>query len=146
MSIKNRIFRIVKSNLNSILGEETESHDSVNYDDEFMREAAEELERELRGEKERYDEKDTEQYYQETNKWYHKPFRDEKIAKAYAKLGVPYGADLKTTRKAWVRLMKKHHPDMHAQSPEKMKEATDLSQEITKAYNDIEEFLKTQKK
>ncbi len=148
MSITKRLFKIVKSNINNVLNNDgDDSFDTKDtYEDDFMREAAEELDRELnRGkdvfEEEAWDEMDTDEYYEQSNRWYKKPFRDDDIAKSYAKLKVPYGSDFKTVKRAWRKLMKKYHPDLYAKDPQKMKEYNDICQEITKAYEILEKYL-----
>lgn len=66
------------------------------------------------------------------------PARDEELARCYANLEVPYGADLETCRKAWRRLMKRYHPDRHGEDPERKRVATELTRELTRAYRQIE--------
>ena len=66
------------------------------------------------------------------------PSIDPRLAACYANLEIPYGADLETTRRAWKRLLKKYHPDLHAQDPEKRRVANQLTAELTRAYQEIE--------
>ena len=148
MSIAKRFIRIVKSNINSIFTHDAGDSFDTNdfYEDDFMREAAAELERELNRSKDVFDEKiwediESEKYYRQSNQWYKKPFRDDNIARSYAKLKIPYGSDLKTVKKAWRRLMKKYHPDLYTNDPQKMERYNDICQEITKAYEDLEKYL-----
>lgn len=61
----------------------------------------------------------------------------------YANLEVPFGADLKTVRKSYRRLMREYHPDNFADDPEKEKMATRLSQELSVAYEEIKQYLET---
>ena len=139
--------RIVKSNINTIINNNADTFDTSEvYEDDFMRQAAEELERELNRGKDAFDEeiwreKNTDEFYHESNKWYNKPFRDEHIARCYAELQVPYGSDMQTVKKAWRKLMKKHHPDLFANDPERMERENDISQEIMKSYEDLEKYL-----
>jgi DnaJ-domain-containing protein 1 len=63
---------------------------------------------------------------------------DDAIRKAYAALEVPPGSDFETIRKAYRRLMRKYHPDLHRASPEAQKAATDLTQRLTEAYKLLE--------
>jgi len=67
--------------------------------------------------------------------------RDQRIAQLYAQLECPYGSDLTTVRKHYRALMLKYHPDMHSGSPEKQRLATDLSQRLTTAYNELRRHL-----
>jgi len=68
--------------------------------------------------------------------------RENKIAQYYAQLEVPYGANLQTVKHAYRRMMRKYHPDLHSNSPEKQKVATELTQALTHAYNELEIALK----
>ena len=70
------------------------------------------------------------------------PTRAEEIRRAYAALEVTQGADFLTVRKAYRTLMRKYHPDRHAQSPEKQKAATELAQKLTMAYDLLEKHLR----
>jgi curved DNA-binding protein CbpA len=64
------------------------------------------------------------------------------IRAAYAALEVPEGSDFETVRKAFRGLMRKYHPDRHAQSPDKLSVATELAQKLTDAYKLIGAHLK----
>jgi len=55
---------------------------------------------------------------------------------------VPYGANLQTVKQAYRRMMRKYHPDLHSGHPEKQKVATELTQALTHAYNELENALK----
>jgi len=68
---------------------------------------------------------------------------DQKIAEYYAALEVPVGSDLDTVKKAWKRLLRKYHPDLHAQNPEKRRIAQELSQGLNEAYAALERHLKS---
>ncbi|HEX4406028.1 MAG TPA: J domain-containing protein [Polyangia bacterium] len=63
---------------------------------------------------------------------------DQALRKAYAALEVSPGSDFETVRKAYRRLMRKYHPDLHGGSPEALRAATDLTQRLTEAYKLIE--------
>jgi DnaJ-domain-containing protein 1 len=63
--------------------------------------------------------------------------QDPALAKLYAQLECPYGADLVTVRKHYRQLMRKYHPDLHGANPEKQRLATELSQKLTTAYNEL---------
>ena len=70
------------------------------------------------------------------------PFgRNDKIAKYYKVLDLPYGADFEQVKAAYRKLMRKYHPDLHTQSPQKAKAATELSMQVTQAYNELENHL-----
>ena len=70
------------------------------------------------------------------------PVVDSQLAQYYANLEIPYGADLETARRAWKRLLKKCHPDLHATNPEKRRVADELSARLTQAYQELERALK----
>ena len=61
----------------------------------------------------------------------------------YANLEVPFGSDLDTVKAAYRRLMRKYHPDNFASDAEKEATATRLSQELSVAYQAIQEYLRT---
>ena len=56
------------------------------------------------------------------------------LARAYAALEVPYGADFQVVRRSYRALMRKYHPDRHAGAPAQQKTATELAQQLTLAY------------
>jgi DnaJ-domain-containing protein 1 len=64
---------------------------------------------------------------------------DDDIRRAYAALEVPFGADFETVRKSYRTLMRKYHPDRHAGSPDKLKAATEVAQQLTQAYKLVEQ-------
>jgi DnaJ-domain-containing protein 1 len=71
-----------------------------------------------------------------------RPPADNEIRRAYASLEVPYGSDFETVRAAYRTMMRKYHPDRHAQTPEKQKAATELAQKLTQAYKLLEKKLR----
>lgn len=70
------------------------------------------------------------------------PAVDPQLAQYYANLEIPYGADLETARRAWKRLLKQCHPDLHANDPEKRRVAGELSARLTQAYQELAKALK----
>ena len=68
---------------------------------------------------------------------------DKNLRDFYANLEVPYGSDLETCKESYRRLMRKYHPDRHAESAEMEELATELTQELTRAYQAIESYLTT---
>jgi DnaJ-domain-containing protein 1 len=70
------------------------------------------------------------------------PSGDEALRKAYAVLEVPPGSDFETVRKAYRRLMRKYHPDLHTGSPEAQRAANDLAQRLTQAYKLLEKQIR----
>jgi DnaJ-domain-containing protein 1 len=67
---------------------------------------------------------------------------DEAVRRAYAALEVPPGSDFETVRKAYRRLMRKYHPDLHGGSPEAQRAANDLAQRLTEAYKILDKQLR----
>jgi DnaJ-domain-containing protein 1 len=72
--------------------------------------------------------------------------RNDRIAKYYKVLDLPYGADFEQIKTAYRKLMRKYHPDLHHQTPQKAKAATELSMQVTEAYNELEKHLAAGKK
>ena len=73
------------------------------------------------------------------------PDYDPVLADYYANLELPYGAGLKEVSKAWKRLMRNYHPDLHSNDPEKQKLANELCQGLNEAYNELCNYLKNSK-
>jgi DnaJ-domain-containing protein 1 len=71
-----------------------------------------------------------------------RPSPEDEVRRAYAALEVPPGSDFETVRKAYRTLMRKYHPDRHANSPEKQRAATELAQKLTQAYKLLEQRLR----
>jgi DnaJ-domain-containing protein 1 len=66
---------------------------------------------------------------------------DKRIAQFYANLELSPGATVEDIKSAYRRLMAKYHPDKHTGDPAKHRAATDLSQELTRAYRALLELL-----
>lgn len=66
---------------------------------------------------------------------------DPELARYYANLEVPYGSDLATVRRAWKQLLRKYHPDLHSNDPEKVRIANELVQGLNQAYEALERRL-----
>lgn len=59
----------------------------------------------------------------------------------YRTLELEPGADLQAVRKAYRRLLKQYHPDKFAKDPEKYKVATEVTRNITAAYDGLSTLL-----
>jgi len=59
----------------------------------------------------------------------------------YRALELEPGADAEAVRKAYRRLLKKFHPDRFANDPEKLKVATEVTRNLTDAYNGLLRYL-----
>lgn len=62
---------------------------------------------------------------------------DAQVAEWYRQLDLSPGADLSAVKSAYRQLMRKYHPDMHANNPGRQKAATELSMRVTAAYNGL---------
>ncbi len=67
--------------------------------------------------------------------------KDDKIARYYKILDLPYGADFDQVKSAYRKLIRKYHPDLHGGTPQKQKAATELTMRVTQAYNELEQHL-----
>lgn len=67
--------------------------------------------------------------------------RDPQLAQYYANLETPYGSDKETVTRAWKGLLRRYHPDLHSSDTEKKQIATDLTQKLNEAYNEISKAL-----
>jgi DnaJ-domain-containing protein 1 len=61
--------------------------------------------------------------------------------KYYEILELPYGADFQEVKKAYRKLLKKYHPDLFQNNPEKQKTAQKVTEEINEAYTYFERKL-----
>ena len=122
MSLKDRFQRSMRANLNKVLDEVSEFEKSGGF-----RRLAEPLLEELGVDA-----------APPAGRAGEKTIRDY-----YANLEVPYGSDLETVKDSYRRLMRKYHPDKHSSSPEMEAMATELTQEITRAYQAVESYLTT---
>ena len=66
---------------------------------------------------------------------------NDKLVQYYANLEISYGSDLETVKKAWKDLVKKYHPDLHSNNPEKREIANNLTSKLNEAYREIEKSL-----
>ena len=68
---------------------------------------------------------------------------DPELAGYYANLEIPYGSDLKTAKESWKRLLRKYHPDLHSNNPERRQVAHELTQKLNKAHDEITKRFET---
>jgi len=59
----------------------------------------------------------------------------------YRTLELEPGADLQATRKSYRRLLGQYHPDKFAKDPDKYKAATEVTRNVTAAYDGLTELL-----
>tara|TARA_B100000315_G_scaffold23860_1_gene20632 strand:- start:484 stop:834 length:351 start_codon:yes stop_codon:yes gene_type:complete len=114
MEILNRVYRIIRSNIKFGRGERYDTVNTFELDD---------------GGYEKQNSKILENV-------------DDDLARYYANLEIPYGSDLPTVKKAWKRMLKKYHPDLHSRDAKKQQTATRLTQGLTTAYNEIKKRVR----
>lgn len=67
------------------------------------------------------------------------PNEENKIEKKYYRiLELEYGSDFNSIKKAYKRLLKKYHPDLFQNKPEKLKSAQEVTKQINEAYTYFE--------
>jgi hypothetical protein len=59
------------------------------------------------------------------------------LARCYALLDLPFGVPMDQVTKRWKTYLKKCHPDRYANAPEKLADATELTQALTGAHDTI---------
>ncbi len=69
------------------------------------------------------------------------PGVDPTLARLYANLELPYGADREAVRAARRRLLARYHPDRFAGDPGKARLATELVQGINHAHDELLKYL-----
>ncbi len=74
------------------------------------------------------------------------PQKRREVRQYYANLELPFGADLDEVKKSYRRLMRQYHPDKHQEDPARRQLATQLSQKLTVAYNELNLLLKNRNK
>lgn len=67
------------------------------------------------------------------------PGIDREMAGYYANLELSYGATAAEAEKAWKRLIRRYHPDLHSQDPEKQRLATEIVKGLNRAYDKVKE-------
>lgn len=73
------------------------------------------------------------------------PQKRRKVRQYYVNLELPFGASLDEVKQAYRRLMRQYHPDKHQDDPARRQLATQLSQKLTKAYNELNQLLRKKK-
>ena len=130
--MKDRFMRAVRANLNDMLDRVQE------FEERGGMKAVLEDFLEGRDPRERLREPEPEEGARRERNW--EPPRSEEdktIRDYYANLEVSYGADKETVKKSYRRLMKRYHPDRFSEDEEMQELATELSQELTRAYREV---------
>lgn len=119
---KDRVFRSLRANLNHLLDQVKEFEEQGGFKSFFDAVDSESGPNAEAGYRDSSGKKDIRDYY--------------------ANLEVPFGSDLDTVKASYHRLMQKYHPDRFAGNPEMQKKATELTQELTRAYRAVKSYLK----
>ncbi|OHD13424.1 MAG: hypothetical protein A2Y41_01010 [Spirochaetes bacterium GWB1_36_13] len=95
-------------------------------------------------EKNQYNYENYENYFhnERKNQRYDNDDYQEKIARCYAAMEIPFGSNLEEVKKAYRTLLKKYHPDFFGTDPDKQKTANLLCQRLTEIYKELEAHLK----
>ena len=64
--------------------------------------------------------------------------KDNKEEKYYRILELPYGAGFKEIKASYKKLLKKYHPDLYYNNPEKQKTAQKVTEQLNEAYTYFE--------
>jgi len=70
------------------------------------------------------------------------PKPDPALARCYAELGLPHGADFQQVRRAWRRLMRQHHPDVQGEDAERRRIGTEQAKRFNHAFAEIVRWLR----
>ncbi len=70
------------------------------------------------------------------------PSPEEQRRRWYKTLELQPGATYEEVRKAYRKLLRKYHPDKFAQHPEKYKAATEVTRNVTEAYEGLSNYLR----
>jgi hypothetical protein len=68
------------------------------------------------------------------------PMPPESLRGDYANLEVPFGADIGIVRRSYKQLVLRYHPDRHADNPEKLRVATEITKKINESFERIRTF------
>ncbi|MBR2068193.1 MAG: DnaJ domain-containing protein [Candidatus Gastranaerophilales bacterium] len=75
-------------------------------------------------------------YYDDSKEMIQEENKEEK--KYYKILELEYGSDFKKIKSAYKKLLKKYHPDLFQNKPEKLKTAQEVTRQINEAYTYFE--------
>ena len=73
------------------------------------------------------------------------PSPPEILRPDYMNMGVPFGADFEITKKAYKKLIRKHHPDNNSKNQESLKKATEKSKNLNISFQRIKAWELAQK-
>jgi hypothetical protein len=69
------------------------------------------------------------------------PRANNQIPQHYALLRIPNGASLEQVKDAYRKLMRENHPDRFANDPARHRQATEVSQKLSRAYMELRRHL-----
>jgi hypothetical protein len=120
VSIINRLGRIAKSNVSGFIHRIKRENPQETQEEKELKKRLEDAQRKKR----------------------HKEKKDVRLAKFYGQLELPFGADWDEVKKAYRRLLQKYHPDKHSHDTKRYKIATQVTQTLTHAYEELEKAYK----
>jgi|GEM_PF-1135241 len=149
MGIKDRLKFIARTYIHSFL-ESTSSREGSQPDVEFVDEdgfrkmSDEEFERQWEEfQKEQHRSRANQQASDEYSPPHKRRPGERTIEQCYKNLECPVGADLKTVRTHFRRLIKRFHPDLHADNKRDQEAANRISQILTECYQQLESHLQS---
>ena len=120
------------------------------YKDPYMQEAMEELDDYLNEGKDKKESKSSNKgssggsysYKRRTNSYSSQNSELENLRQDFANLEVPLGSTFEKVKTSYKNLLRQYHPDKHADDPEKLKIATEITKKINASYNKIKAYYK----
>jgi DnaJ-domain-containing protein 1 len=150
--LKDRVSRVVRSNLNELLDRVQDFEDRGGLGKVFD-ELDEFLDGKRRQRMNRQDELDGERGTDgsvdgdgEPNYTPPRPEDEKTIADYYANLEVKKGASLDEVKENYRRLMRKYHPDRFNDDPQMQELAKEISQELSTAYDRVKQHIKRRRR
>lgn len=81
--------------------------------------------------------------YKSTGNYHTKPDSElDSLKQDFANLEVPFGSPLKKVKEAYKKLLRQYHPDKHADDPEKLQIATEITKKINASFHKIKAYYK----
>ncbi|MCD6499482.1 MAG: DnaJ domain-containing protein [Deltaproteobacteria bacterium] len=127
MSLLGRIGRLARANTRALADKLTSLRD------QDRREAEQELDVELNDDP-NIDQEDQPSPPRAEN-------QDRDLALCYKRLELPQDADIKTVRRAYRRLMRRYHPDLFIDDPQRRETASTVTRILTDAYDHLVKAL-----
>lgn len=143
MDILDRLANLFKSFINDLSDDNSSAGESKRqFYDPDEQAAWEELNDYLNdgdtGEKKSYSGTGNNHSYQRTGTGSHQT--DSELQQDFKNLEVPFGAPFDKVKQSYKKLLSQYHPDKHANDPEKLKYATQLTQKINESFLRIKKY------